>query len=104
VINFDKVGDGQSKVKQGLPGREASDGAGHRSPTVPTSLWADKYSRLIGLKNAELNRQIAELEPYVTHRKQTSAICSNRQKMRNCPPPIFAPSCRNFELTREPQR
>ena len=88
MIIFDKVGDGQSKANQALRGRRGSDGAGRRCPAIPTSLWADKYSRSIGLKNTELSRQIAELKPHVSYRKQTSAIGSNRQKIRKCPPPI----------------
>jgi len=42
---------------------------------VPTTTETVRFSR-------ELNRQIAELETYVSYRKQRSASCSNRQKMQ----------------------
>jgi hypothetical protein len=96
VIVFDKVRDGQSKANQRLRGCRGSGTAGTRCPAIPNSLWADKYSRSIDLKTVELNRQIAELELHVSYRKQTSAICSNRQKMRKCPPPISGHSRSGF--------
>jgi hypothetical protein len=38
-----------------------------------------------GPKLAKLNRQIQEVEHVVTHRKQRTASCSNRQKIQKCP-------------------
>jgi hypothetical protein len=37
-----------------------------------------------GRKRTELNRQTRDIERLVSHRKQTAATCSNRQKIKKC--------------------
>src|ERR1700683_1495223 len=37
-----------------------------------------------GRKHTELNRQTRDIERLVSHRKQTAATCSNRQKIKKC--------------------
>ena len=37
-----------------------------------------------GRKHTELNRQTRVIERLVSHRKQTTATCSNRQKIKKC--------------------
>jgi RNA methyltransferase, TrmH family len=49
--------------------------------------------------SAELNRQIQEVERLATHRKQTTALCSNRQKINFCTITKLR-SCRMFRGTR----
>jgi hypothetical protein len=42
-----------------------------------------------GRKHTELNRQIREVELLVTHRKQTTATCSNSQKIQKWTSPFL---------------
>jgi hypothetical protein len=52
------------------------------APHVLASRILPQVEPMSGLKHTELNRQIREVEPLVTHRKQTTATCSNSQKFQ----------------------
>src|SRR5271156_6740674 len=60
---------------------------------APKTLLASNFRSRFSTNRAKLNRQIQEVEHPVTYRKQTTASCSNRQKIKKWALAFSMPSC-----------
>jgi RNA methyltransferase, TrmH family len=69
------------------------------APQIVFGEMSSSFRAPLLTNSAKLNRQIQEVECLATHRKQTTALCSNRQKINFCKT-IKLRSCRMLHGTR----